>query len=256
MEPKVECTEDSMKLQVQDAASTPGSLFFVDRGSRLSPLPLSKLPPSCGYSIRSTRRDLVLIAPYDGCFVALEAPIRLKCHPYSKPLHRHQRAKHNKPLAHCNLRHLNPKCLQICHPANHQKAKGHHILKPLRVRSTSTSILCTLSQIHLKISQLHSQLLSNNHHSLKPLGAKCITFTPTTSSTPSQNLKISQLRSQCINPLTHSHPRYQVLDQMVLKLPLKGQSQVNSLQVSNLQMARDITLLTRSTHNSPSSLSL
>lgn len=32
MEPKVECTGDSMKLQVQDAASTPGSLFFVDRG--------------------------------------------------------------------------------------------------------------------------------------------------------------------------------------------------------------------------------
>lgn len=32
MEPKVECTGDSMKLQVQEAVSTPGSLFFVDRG--------------------------------------------------------------------------------------------------------------------------------------------------------------------------------------------------------------------------------
>lgn len=32
MEPKVECTSDSMKLQVQDFASTPGSLFYVDRG--------------------------------------------------------------------------------------------------------------------------------------------------------------------------------------------------------------------------------
>lgn len=32
MEPKVECTGDSMKLHVQDSASTPGSLFFVDRG--------------------------------------------------------------------------------------------------------------------------------------------------------------------------------------------------------------------------------
>ncbi|XP_019128869.1 adhesive plaque matrix protein-like [Larimichthys crocea] len=72
MEPKVECTGDSMKLQVQDAASTPGSLFFVDRGSLLSPLPLSKLPPSCGYTIKSTRREFVLVAPYDGCFVALE----------------------------------------------------------------------------------------------------------------------------------------------------------------------------------------
>ncbi|XP_039671235.1 protein piccolo-like isoform X3 [Perca fluviatilis] len=72
MDPKVECTGDSMKLQVQNAASTPGSLFFVDRGSRMSPLALSKLPPSCGYTIRSTRRDLVLVAPYDGCFVVLE----------------------------------------------------------------------------------------------------------------------------------------------------------------------------------------
>uniref|UniRef100_A0A3Q3EX87 Pollen-specific leucine-rich repeat extensin-like protein 1 n=1 Tax=Labrus bergylta TaxID=56723 RepID=A0A3Q3EX87_9LABR len=72
MDPKVECTGNSMKLQVQDAASTPGSLLFVDRGSRLSPLPLSHLPASCGYSIRSTPRDLVLVAPYDGCFVALE----------------------------------------------------------------------------------------------------------------------------------------------------------------------------------------
>lgn len=32
MEPKVECTLDSMTLQVHDAASTPGSLLFVDRG--------------------------------------------------------------------------------------------------------------------------------------------------------------------------------------------------------------------------------
>ncbi|XP_051257956.1 uncharacterized protein LOC127364437 isoform X2 [Dicentrarchus labrax] len=72
MEPKVECTGNSMKLQVQNAASTPGSLLFVDRGSRLSPLPLSKLPTSCGYTIRSTRRDLVLVAPYDGCFVDLQ----------------------------------------------------------------------------------------------------------------------------------------------------------------------------------------
>ncbi|TDH06010.1 hypothetical protein EPR50_G00128550 [Perca flavescens] len=72
MDPKVECTGDSMKLQVQNAASTPGSLFFVDRGSLMSPLALSKLPPSCGYNIRSTRRDLVLVAPYDGCFVVLE----------------------------------------------------------------------------------------------------------------------------------------------------------------------------------------
>ncbi|XP_041659612.1 titin-like [Cheilinus undulatus] len=81
MEPKVECTGDSMKLQVQGAASTPGSLLLVDRGAHLSPLPLSKLPPSCGYSVKSTLRDLVLVAPYDGCFVALEEDT------YVLPLH-------------------------------------------------------------------------------------------------------------------------------------------------------------------------
>lgn len=32
MEPKVECTGDSMQLQVSNAAASPGSLFFVDRG--------------------------------------------------------------------------------------------------------------------------------------------------------------------------------------------------------------------------------
>lgn len=32
MESKVECTQDSMKLLVHDAASTPASLIFVDRG--------------------------------------------------------------------------------------------------------------------------------------------------------------------------------------------------------------------------------
>ncbi|XP_061694169.1 adhesive plaque matrix protein-like [Syngnathoides biaculeatus] len=71
MDPKVECRANSMKLQVQDFASTPGSLILVDRGN-LSPLPLSMLPQSCGYTIMSTRREMVLVAPYDGCFVTLQ----------------------------------------------------------------------------------------------------------------------------------------------------------------------------------------
>ncbi|KAL7387284.1 hypothetical protein ABVT39_021378 [Epinephelus coioides] len=107
MEPQVECTGDSMKLQVQDAASTCGSLFFVDRGSRMSPLPLSKLPSSCGYTIKSTRRDLVLVAPYNGCFVALEEdsyilplrwcglPVRMSC-----PLKR--QSSPNPPMVTCH----------------------------------------------------------------------------------------------------------------------------------------------------------
>lgn len=100
MEPKVECTANSMRLNIQD---TPRMLLSVERGmystffkillflflnlpiktvqpgKRLSPLPLSTLPSSCGYTIKAMQRDLVLVAPYDGCFVAVEVgPTLLK----------------------------------------------------------------------------------------------------------------------------------------------------------------------------------
>ncbi|XP_017275685.1 uncharacterized protein LOC108238238 isoform X2 [Kryptolebias marmoratus] len=89
-ESKVECTRDSMKLLVHDAAFTPAALIFVDRG-HLSPLSLANLPTSCGYTIRSTQSNLVLVAPYDGCFVVVEEnsyvlplrwwglPVRMSC---------------------------------------------------------------------------------------------------------------------------------------------------------------------------------
>lgn len=38
----------------------------------MSPLLLSKMPPSCGYTVKAMERDLILVAPYDGCFVAVE----------------------------------------------------------------------------------------------------------------------------------------------------------------------------------------
>ncbi|XP_061746554.1 histone-lysine N-methyltransferase 2D-like [Nerophis ophidion] len=90
MDPKVECTADSMKLQVQHTISSPGSLILVDRGS-LSPLPLSMLPQSCGYTMGSTPSGTVLVAPYNGCFVTLQEdsyvlpllwwglPVRMTC---------------------------------------------------------------------------------------------------------------------------------------------------------------------------------
>ncbi|KAM6918277.1 uncharacterized protein FYW49_007900 [Xenentodon cancila] len=107
MDPRVECTGDSMKLLVQDAALTPASLLFVDRG-HLSPLSLSKLPLSCGYNIRSTQSDLVLIAPYNGCFIIIEddsyvlplrwwgLPVRMSC-----PLTRH--LMHSPPMVTCHV---------------------------------------------------------------------------------------------------------------------------------------------------------
>ncbi|XP_014885851.1 uncharacterized protein LOC106946189 isoform X1 [Poecilia latipinna] len=106
MESKVECTQDSMKLLVHDAASTPASLILVDRG-HLSPLSLAKLPSSCGYTIRSTQKDLVLVAPYDGCFVIIQEnyyvlpllwwglPVRMSC-----PLMGH--VSQNPPMVTCH----------------------------------------------------------------------------------------------------------------------------------------------------------
>ncbi|XP_048844447.1 uncharacterized protein LOC125716328 isoform X3 [Brienomyrus brachyistius] len=62
--PMVECGAEIMTLRVKG-----DSLLYllVDRGED-SPLPLSKLPPQCGYSLRSTWRDTAFLAPYDGCY--------------------------------------------------------------------------------------------------------------------------------------------------------------------------------------------
>ncbi|XP_013124097.1 uncharacterized protein LOC102080467 isoform X1 [Oreochromis niloticus] len=139
MEPKVECTLDSMTLQVHDAASTPGSLLFVDRGSHLSPLPLSKLPSSCGYTISSTQRDLVLVAPYDGCFVTLQEdnyvlpllwwgiPVRMSC-PFMSSL------SLNPPMVTCNTAGMLVK-MEWTLPVSNIKVKLNDNWEPLTVAS-------------------------------------------------------------------------------------------------------------------------
>nr|XP_057924139.1 trithorax group protein osa-like [Doryrhamphus excisus] len=106
MDPKVECTADSMKLQVREISSTPGTLLLVDRGTLMTPLPLSMLPQSCGYTIRSTPSNMVLVAPYNGCFVTVQEdayvlpllwwglPVRMTC-----PL---MRRPSNAPVVTCH----------------------------------------------------------------------------------------------------------------------------------------------------------
>ncbi|MEQ2298021.1 hypothetical protein AMECASPLE_000880 [Ameca splendens] len=126
MESKVECTQDSMKLLVHDVSSTPASLIFVDRG-HLSPLSLTKLPSSCGYTIRSTQKDLVLVAPYDGCFVIIQEnyyvlpllwwglPVRLSC-----PLMGH--VPQNPPMVTC---HAEGMVVKTDWPASASKIKAN-----------------------------------------------------------------------------------------------------------------------------------
>ncbi|MFT7819453.1 DNA-directed RNA polymerase II subunit RPB1-like, partial [Arapaima gigas] len=85
--PLVQCDDNSMTLLLQGCRS---SSLLVDRADA-PPLPLSRLPPSCGFSVKRARRDLLLVAPYDGCHVAREggryvlplriygAPLKMSC---------------------------------------------------------------------------------------------------------------------------------------------------------------------------------
>uniref|UniRef100_A0A8C1YX54 Zona pellucida sperm-binding protein 1/4 Ig-like domain-containing protein n=1 Tax=Cyprinus carpio TaxID=7962 RepID=A0A8C1YX54_CYPCA len=89
----VRCSNDSMILRV------PGRRmphFMVDRGEE-SPVPLSEMPASCGFSLKRARRDVSLVAPYRGCHVRKQggsyilpliimgAPVQMSC-PVSPPL--------------------------------------------------------------------------------------------------------------------------------------------------------------------------
>ncbi|XP_048029530.1 uncharacterized protein LOC125257116 [Megalobrama amblycephala] len=86
--PSVQCGSDSMTLRIPGAIRTPH--FLVDRGDQ-SIVPLSEMPASCGFSLKRARRDVSLVAPYQGCHVRLQdgsyvlpllvlgAPVQMSC---------------------------------------------------------------------------------------------------------------------------------------------------------------------------------
>ncbi|KAK9966468.1 hypothetical protein ABG768_003576 [Culter alburnus] len=86
--PSVHCGSDSMTLRIPGATRTPH--FLVDRGDQ-SIVPLSEMPASCGFSLKRARRDVSLVAPYQGCHVRLQdgsyvlpllvmgAPVQMSC---------------------------------------------------------------------------------------------------------------------------------------------------------------------------------
>uniref|UniRef100_A0A9J7Y1U3 Uncharacterized protein n=2 Tax=Cyprinus carpio TaxID=7962 RepID=A0A9J7Y1U3_CYPCA len=89
----VQCSNDSMILRI------PGQRmphFLVDRGEE-SPMPLSEMPASCGFSLKRARRDVSLVTPYRGCHVRqkggsyilpliiMGSPVQVSC-PVSPPL--------------------------------------------------------------------------------------------------------------------------------------------------------------------------
>uniref|UniRef100_A0A3P9B9I4 Uncharacterized LOC101474050 n=2 Tax=Maylandia zebra TaxID=106582 RepID=A0A3P9B9I4_9CICH len=63
--PVVECEEDGMTLTVRRRRA---AQLLLDRATESS-VPLSQLPPQCGYTLQTTWRDLRLMVPYYACHV-------------------------------------------------------------------------------------------------------------------------------------------------------------------------------------------
>ncbi|XP_067297233.1 uncharacterized protein [Pseudorasbora parva] len=85
--PMVHCSEEAMTLTATGREYTQ---IFIDRVNA-APLPLFQVPAYCGYSVRVTWKDMVLMAPYDGCYITQEngsyvlslqwwgSPIKISC---------------------------------------------------------------------------------------------------------------------------------------------------------------------------------
>lgn len=85
--PMVRCSEEVMTITMAGREYTRISVDRVDA----DPLPLFQVPAYCGFSVRVTWKDLVLMAPYDGCFITKEndnyvlsllwwdSPIKITC---------------------------------------------------------------------------------------------------------------------------------------------------------------------------------
>nr|XP_057911176.1 uncharacterized protein LOC131106279 [Doryrhamphus excisus] len=78
MNPSVQCSDNAMTLRVT-RARVPH--FLVDSGEGTL-IPVSKMPSECGFSLRRSRRDVLLDAPYQGCYVTRQGgdyvlPLRL-----------------------------------------------------------------------------------------------------------------------------------------------------------------------------------
>ncbi|XP_073772713.1 uncharacterized protein isoform X1 [Danio rerio] len=85
--PSLLCGNDSMTLNIK-GHRTPH--FLVERGEG-SPVSLSEMPASCGFSLKRARRDVSLVAPYTGCnvrqqggsyvlpLIIMGAPVQMSC---------------------------------------------------------------------------------------------------------------------------------------------------------------------------------
>ncbi|XP_060883012.1 uncharacterized protein LOC132954475 [Labrus mixtus] len=87
LQPEVECGEEAMTLTVRRRRA---AQLLLDRDNE-SPVPLTQLPPQCGYSVQASWKDLRLMAQYNACHVIQEddhfvlpllwrgTPVRVSC---------------------------------------------------------------------------------------------------------------------------------------------------------------------------------
>ncbi|CAK6953515.1 uncharacterized protein LOC121909971 isoform X1 [Scomber scombrus] len=68
MRPVVQCDRNVMIFTASGERLTQ---LLVDREGA-SPISLSQLPPYCGYSVRTSWRDLEMMVPYDACYITQE----------------------------------------------------------------------------------------------------------------------------------------------------------------------------------------
>ncbi|XP_045569101.1 uncharacterized protein [Salmo salar] len=96
MRPLVQCNDNLMMFTASGRGYTH---LLVDRAGA-SPISLFQLPPSCGYHVKTTWREMVMMAPYDGCYIMQEhgsyvlpmlwwgSPVKIICtvpHPDPRP---------------------------------------------------------------------------------------------------------------------------------------------------------------------------
>ncbi|XP_011472723.1 uncharacterized protein LOC101164209 [Oryzias latipes] len=68
MKPEVECDDTFMIF----SASGHGLLHLLVDRNEATPISIFQLPADCGYSVRTSWRDLEMMVPYDGCYVIQE----------------------------------------------------------------------------------------------------------------------------------------------------------------------------------------
>uniref|UniRef100_A0AAQ6A946 Uncharacterized protein n=1 Tax=Amphiprion ocellaris TaxID=80972 RepID=A0AAQ6A946_AMPOC len=65
LSPTLQCLKDQMKFRAVGPAA---SQLLLDRGYA-PPIPLSHIPPSCGYNVQKNSMALVMLIPFNGCNV-------------------------------------------------------------------------------------------------------------------------------------------------------------------------------------------